>query len=320
MSLSSSSGATSAEPARSISRRRRGIIEITLSGICFGFLGIFGKLAYRNDLTIGELLTLRFALAAIILASVLAAFSPQRLRVSLRQLVICAGLGILGYAIFASFYFRALEGTSVALASLLLYTYPVIVVLGSRFLLNESLSRGQLIALPASGIGLMLLLSQGSFDHSYDPWAIAAGLASALCYAAYILVSSRLQKTIDPLTSGLYVILFAALGLFIIHQPNLGRALSFDLLRVSLVLGIALICTVLPLVLFLSGLQRLSNTEASLLSTVEPLTASLAGIVILGEELTINETVGGLLILTALIATSLGSGHYQKSPALTKEP
>ena len=117
--------------------RTLGILQVTTSGICFGFLGIFGKLASRHDISIGELLSFRFLAAGCLLFVLLALFSPRRLKVSLKELLICAGLGILGYAVFSTLYFYAIHGVSVATASLLLYTYPAWVVLGAALLFRE---------------------------------------------------------------------------------------------------------------------------------------------------------------------------------------
>ena len=97
-----------------------GISQIAISGFTFGFLGVFGKLAFREGLSVGELLTYRFFIAAVFMAIGLALFSPRRLRISRRDLAMCAGLGLFGYAVFSTFYFSAIKGVSVAMASLLL--------------------------------------------------------------------------------------------------------------------------------------------------------------------------------------------------------
>lgn len=288
--------------------RATGIAQISLAGFAFGFLGVFGKLATRANLSVGELLTYRFLLAATILALFLAVFSPRKLRLTFKDLIGCAALGVTGYAVFATLYFTAIEGASIAVASLLLYTFPVIVALGAHVLFKEKLSLAQWIALPLAALGLMVLLGIfGAGNTSAKPLAIAAGLGSAACYAFYILASSRIQKSVDPVTSGVYVMLFAGLGLLIANRPDVTRIATFDLNQVLIVLGIAVVCTILPLVMFLAGLQKLGNTEASLLSTVEPVTAAIVGSLIMGESLATQELLGGALVIAALFVTVLGN-------------
>jgi drug/metabolite transporter (DMT)-like permease len=301
-------------------RRLIGITQIAISGFSFGFLGVFGKLAFKNGLGVGELLSYRFLIASIFMALGLAFLSPSRLRLTLKDLFICAGLGFFGYAVFSTFYFEAVKGVSVAMASLLLYTYPILVALGARLFFKTRLTKAQLIALPLAFMGLAVLLGGDLLKFANDSApatgrliAIASGLASAVCYAGYILVSSRFQKNIDPLTSGFYVMLFAALGLISFHRPAFAIETSA---QVAIVTGIALVCTVLPLVLFLSGLQKLGNTEASLLSTIEPVTAAAVGSLLLGESLTLNVWLGGTIVLLALIATVLGGSKAKPAEAL----
>jgi drug/metabolite transporter (DMT)-like permease len=299
-------------------RRLIGIAQIAISGLSFGFLGVFGKLAFQNGLSIGELLTFRFLTAAACMAAGLAVFSPRRLKISRQDLMVCAGLGIFGYAVFSTFYFAAIKGLSVATASLLLYTYPMLVALGARVFFKTRLTKPQLIALPLAFLGLLVLLTSMGGGDTLQPQAnrnlsVLAGLGAAACYAGYILVSSRFQKSIDPLTSGFYVMLFAAFGLFVYHQPMLTQKSPTQL---AIIGGIALVCTVTPLILFLSGLQKLGNTEASLLSTVEPVTAAAVGSLLLGETLTANVWIGGSIVLTALVATVLGGSRTKPAEAL----
>lgn len=297
------------------SARRLGALQVAAAGFCFGFLGIFGRLAFDAGLTLGSLLTLRFLLASALLAVGVALFRPRLLMIDFKQLLGCLGLGVLGYAVFASLYFTAIEGVSVALASLLLYTFPVWVAIGAHFGFKERLTKRQWAALPLTAAGLAFLVGgnvlgdlQGSSHGSvqgHSTFAIACGLGSALSYATYILVSSRIQASVHPLTSGIYVMLAAAIGLWVIHQPDASSWLELDAKQISVVFGLAFVSTVLPLTLFLSGLQKLGNTQASLLSTVEPVTAALLGAVILGETLGLRELVGGATILVALAASTL---------------
>lgn len=301
-------------------RRLIGITQIAISGFSFGFLGVFGKLGFKNDLSVGELLSYRFLVASLLMAAGLALVSPSRLRITLKDLFICAGLGFFGYAVFSTFYFEAVKGVSVAMASLLLYTYPILVALGARLFFKTRLTKAQLIALPLAFAGLAVLLGGDLLGFMTESSAatnrlvaIGAGLASAVCYAGYILVSSRFQTNIDPLTSGFYVMLFAAVGLISFHQPAFAVTTPT---QIAIVTGIALVCTVLPLVLFLSGLQKLGNTEASLLSTIEPVTAAAVGSLLLGESLTLNVWLGGAIVLSALIATVLGGSGAKPAEAL----
>jgi drug/metabolite transporter (DMT)-like permease len=282
---------------------------VCLSGFCFGFLGIFGRLATGAGLSVGELLTYRFSLATLVLGGFLVLTDFEKLKIGKSDFVICMGLGFFGYAFFSTLYFIAINGVSVAEASLLLYTFPILVTLGAWMVFAERPTRAQLIALPLASLGLALVIGIADFQASIKTMgAVTAGLGAAVTYAAYILISSRVQKNIHPYTSAFYVMLSASLGLAVFHQPDLHRLMEFTPLVFAILIGIAVICTVLPLILFLKGLQKLGNAETSLLSTVEPLTAALLGYLFLHESLKLSQYVGGGLVIFSLIVTAFRSG------------
>lgn len=274
-----------------------GFIEIILASVCFGFLGVFGKLAFNNGISVGELLTGRFLLAAFILWAILLLFKPDWTKISGQQFLISAALGIFGYALFATLYFKAVEGLSVALAALLLYTYPLWVQL-IAFIMGERPTPWQLLCTMVAFLGLIFLL-WGQINVG-SAVAFMSGLGSAIAYAIYIVVSGKYQKSIRPMTSSLYVITFSAAALLSFHNPSIQRLESFNTIQVKIIFGIALLCTIIPMTLVLASLQKLKKTEVALLSMLEPLTATVASWALLNEGLSPLQLIGGFLILAGL--------------------
>ena len=293
--------------------RQLGIIQILLSGFCFGFLGIFGKWAYSYGLSPGEYLSLRFLLASTLLGAWLLWREPAALRVSRAVLFRSLALGVMGYAVFSSCYFEALTGLSASLTVLLLYTYPVLVSLGAWILFRERFTRVHALALPLVMVGMVLLV-WGEFQVR-KPSALLFGFGSALFYALYILASRHWLKGVPALTSTFYIMLGAGITLAALHLRP-GR-IPVEQGAWLVILGTALISTLLAMSLFLAALQKLSSTEASLLSAAEPVTAiALAGFV-LGESLIAQQWVGGLLILVGMV---LVSGAGRKVTSLEEGP
>lgn len=279
---------------------RLGILQILLAGACFGFLGIFGKLAFAVGISIGELLTFRFLLASAILFLSLLTFKPNFLSISIRQLLISLGLGFFGYAVFATLYFEAIRGISVGLAALLLFTFPIFVNLGSWLIFKEPISRQQLISLVLAMIGIILLIGVDWSIQNHI--AIFYALGAAISYSAYVLISGKLQAQIQPLTSSLYVMIGATIGLYFFHRPSTQILFSDENAKAVLIfIGIAVICTIIPLTLFLAGLQKMTSSRASLLVTVEPLVATLAGVLIFNENLSGWQVLGAFCLFLALM-------------------
>jgi drug/metabolite transporter (DMT)-like permease len=276
-----------------------GLIFVLLAGFGFGFLGIFGRYAFQSGLSVGELLTYRFALASLLLWAGLFTFKREYIRLPLKQILISVALGVFGYAVFSTLYFKSIEGISVPLAALLLFTFPIFVNLGAYFFLKERMTQNQVISLVLATVGLGILLWGPLVVNS--PAAVIYALVAAITYSVYVLVSGRVQKNVAPLSSSLYVISATALALYLFHQPTADRMASLSGRQLFIISGIAIISTIAPLTLFLAGLQRLSSSKASIVVMIEPVVATTAAFFFLGEKLSLLQIFGAVLVLVALV-------------------
>ena len=276
-----------------------GLIFVLLAGFGFGFLGIFGRYAFQSGLTVGELLTFRFIFASLLLWTGLLIFKREYVRLPLRQILVSAGLGFFGYAIFSTFYFKSIEGISVPLAALLLFTFPIFVNLGAHFFLKERMTKNQVLSLLLASVGLGILLWGPLVVNS--PVAVFYALIAAVTYAIYVLVSGKVQKNVAPLSSSLYVISATALAFFLIHQPTIARVSDLNSRQIFIIFGIAVVSTIAPLTLFLAGLQKLSSSKASIVVMIEPVVATVAAFFFLGEQLSTLQLFGAFLVIVALI-------------------
>lgn len=292
------------------SKESLGFVFVALAGIGFGFLGIFGKLGFQAGLTVAELLTFRFLLASILIGIFGLIFKPNDLRLSRRQIVISSLLGTFGYAVFSTLYFKSIEGLSVGIAAMLLFCFPFFVVIGEALFLKKRLTRSKILSLFLCIGGLVLLIAgpdliservaQDIPFKSLIPYYIFAILA-ALTYSVYVLVSGQLQQETPAVGSSFFVIFSAGLTLLIFNFSSLEFHKFFSGQIVAITLGIAIVCTVLPISFFLLGLQRLSSGNASLIVTIEPVVAAIAGVVLLDEKLIAIQVIGCVLVLAGII-------------------
>jgi DME family drug/metabolite transporter len=275
-----------------------GFIFVVLAGIGFGFLGIFGRLAFQSGLSVGELLTFRFTLASLLMWVGLFIFKREQIKLSLKQVLVSFGLGIFGYAVFSTLYFKSIEGISVPLAALLLFTFPIFVNLASHFILKQHMSKKQFVSLIIACLGLGILLWGPLIVNSLS--AVIYALLAALTYAVYVIVSGEVQKDVPPFSSSLYVITSAAVALFLFHQPDFTTVATLSHQQQWIIIGIALVSTIGPLTLFLAGLQRLPSSKASIVVMIEPVVAAVAAWIFLNEQLTPTQMAGSSLVLLAL--------------------
>lgn len=288
---------------KNISLRQLGFIQIILSGICFGALGSFGKVAYENAILPGELLSLRYSLSAILMGVVIAIINPRSLLMNRSQLITSILLGIFGYALFSSLFFMALTGLSASLTVLLLYTYPVMVAVLAQFILKEHLGKKGIMALILASIG-MIALVWGELWIS-NPKFLFYGIGSAFFYALYIMYSRKYLKDTPAMPSSFYVQLAAGGVLSLIHFKNIERPMEIISTHPMLIIGMSVICSFLAMTLFLAGLRKINSSEASILSTTEPLFGVLIAAVVLKEKLSVMQTCGGILILVAMVLLAL---------------
>lgn len=287
-----------------LNSRKIGFIQIILSGVCFGFLGFFGKIAYQQNITPGELLSLRYTLSAILLGLFILITKPRSLSsLSTFEIFISLMLGIFGYALFSSLYFMALTGLSASLTVLLLYTYPVMVVLFSHYFLKEKIGFQEFVSLALVSVGLIGLV-WGEWNIS-RPLFLLFGVGAAAFYAVYIILSRKYLSLTPALPSSFYVQLGAGIVLSLIHFSSQPMR-SFEIMSQHywLIFSMAIICSLLAMTLFLLGLQKISSAEASILSTTEPIFGVIFATTLLGEKIQPIQIGGGLLILAGLITLS----------------
>jgi len=285
-----------------------GIAFCLLSAAGFGAMGIFGKLAYDEGATVGTLLSVRFAWAAVLFWVVVALtgrLGALRL-VGRRDLLLALGLGAFGYAAQAGAYFAALDRLDASLLSLLLYTFPVMVALAAAALGRERLTRRVVAALAAACAGGVFVLG-GAPSGALDPLGTALGLTAAVVYSAYILTSSGVSARLDPLLLSALVVTGAAFTLTVAGvatgdlDPGAVSPGGYGWLG-----AIAVVSTVGAITLFFAGLGRVGPTTASIVSTFEPVTAIGLAAAVFGESLSATQLGGAALVLGAVVVLGVG--------------
>lgn len=280
-------------------RRFVGRAQVLLSAMCFGAVGTFAKGAYASGMDAPMLLSLRFLVAAIALWSYFLVFNREAIRVSLRELATCAALGLAGYGIFSSLLFKALETAPASVVGLLWFSYPVFVILlewvAGRKRPDAQLWLGSLVILCGVSIGAL-----GSLKGGLSTGMMLA-VGGAAWYAAYLIASERLVSNLKPQTVALYVTTFAAMGFFVMGGPVAAQMQVMNGSAWLAVLAIGLISTVIALLSFFSGLEKLGSSEASQLGTFDLIVSLALATVALGEAVSLPLMLGATIILAGLV-------------------
>lgn len=262
-------------------------------------MAVFGKLSYDAGVSVDALLLVRFGLAGAVLLTVALARGALR-GLSRRAVLVGLGMGVFGYAAQAGLYFSALARIDASLVALILYVYPVLVMVGAVVLRRERASRRRAWALGLALVGIGLVLS-GAMGGRFDVLGALLALGAAIVYTVYILVGDRATADMPPLALAALVCT-GAFGSFLVTGlfrggPDLGFAPAGWFWLAAL----AMVSTVAAILLFFAGMARVGPSVASILSILEPVVTVVAAAVVFGEQLTPTQWFGGALVLSAVL-------------------
>jgi drug/metabolite transporter (DMT)-like permease len=227
--------------------------------------------------------------------------------------VVLLGLSI---ALVNAAYYLAIERLDVAVALVLQYTAPALVVAWVA-VAARSLPRPEvLVAVPVTFVGVVLLSGLiGSDIGPADGLGIAFGLASAVLFATYTLVSERAGDAYGIFGALLRGFL-AATVMWIAFQIT--RGWPGELFESTTILGVLFVGvggTLAPFVLYLWGVQRVRAERAAIAATLEPIAGAAIAWVFLSQDLSSAQILGGLLCLGAVVALQV-----RRPVALPPEP
>lgn len=280
--------------AKAAPERLVGILLIVLSAAGFGTLAIFGRYAVADGMDALTILFFRFSLSAVIMVGLLLLRRQALPRGQILWPLI--GMGAIGYVGQSFCYLMGIQYASAGLVALLLYLYPSLVTLLSMLLLGERVTGVKLIALALALLGTALTVG----PTGGQLLGILLAMGAALIYSVYILVGAQVMKQVSAVQSA--TVIFAAAGTMAGALLTIqGAHLPTTAAGWNAIVAIVLLATVVPVVGFLAGLERVGPTTAAMLSTLEPVVTVLLAAWLLAEQLQLLTLVGGVLILVAVL-------------------
>jgi drug/metabolite transporter (DMT)-like permease len=284
-----------------------GSLLIILAGCFWGSMGIFVRRLGTYGFSSIQIVSIRVTLAALIFALVLYIKNRTGFRISLKDIPLFLGLGFGSILFFTVCYFTAITMMSLSTAAILLYTSPVWIMIMSVLFFHEKLNKRKLIALALAFTGCIFV--SGISGEGMTPIGLFVGLGSGIGYGLYSILGTVALRKYSPYTVTTYTFVFAAIGSWIICRPadmlyKFSEASDLGFLIVFCCLT-ALITAVIPFLSYTIGLKSVEASKAGIIATIEPLVATVIGIVVFSEPLTIMSGLGILLILSAVVILNL---------------
>ena len=275
-------------------KRLTGILLIAISAASFGTLAIFGRFLYADGMDTFTMLFLRFGISASIMTFILILRKEPFPRG--RVLALLIGMGALGYVGQSFSYLSAIKYASAGLVALLLYLYPMFVFILSVIFLREKVTWAKVAALVLALVGTALTVGPAGGQFLGIFFAIFA----AVVYSVYIIVGADVMRHVSAVQSSLVIFASAGAVYGMLTAVN-GAHLPASSSGWWSIAGIVLLATVIPVVTFLAGLERIGPTNAAMLSTLEPVVTVLLAAWLFAERLEPVTLAGGALILVAVV-------------------
>jgi drug/metabolite transporter (DMT)-like permease len=216
-------------------------------------------------------------------------------------------LGFIGYYLSSLLDFEGLAYISASLERLILYLYPTFVVLMTAFYSRKTVSRRQMFALFLSYAGVVLVYVNTKWQAGSPALWLGSALvaASALSFAIFMMASAAAIKRIGAVRFTAYSMTVACMLTIIHFTLKHGFPVPGLPLQVYVLTGIMALCsTVIPSFLMSAGVQRIGADSASILSSVGPIGTLIMAFFILGEPLTLVQSIGTVLILTGVYSVN----------------
>ncbi len=286
--------------------RPNGTILIILAAIFWSSMGIFVRgLTELAGFTSIQIVSLRLTVAALVFALILFIKNPKGFRIRMKDLPLFLGLGIGSVLFFTACYFAAIRMMTLSMAAILLYTSPIWVMLLSILFFREKLTGRKLIALSFSFLGCILVSGLGSDQSGVTLIGILIGLGAGLGYGLYSILGTIALRRYSTYTVTTYTFIIAAVGsLFLCSLPDLWHKITVCSRKPYLcffILLTGLVTAVIPFLLYTLGLEQVEASRAAILATIEPMFATLIGVVVFHEYLTLMSLGGIMCIFGAIV-------------------
>lgn len=276
-------------------------LSVLCAGMCWGFMGLFTRNLAKFGIGSAGAIIVRCAVAAVCFGILIAVKDPRGFAVKPKDFWCFIGTGIFSLLFFTYCYFNAIRLLSLSAAAILLYIAPTVVMLLSSVLFREKITWVKALAVAVSFVGCSLVSGiSGGTDINVK--GILFGIGAGLGYALYTIFSRyAIIRGYTSNTVNFYSCVLAFAGALIIWGGSEAAVAFTSAASVLWSLGLGVFTCFIPYMLYTYGLYGLENSKASVLASVEPVVASLIGITVFGEKMTLANALGIILVIGAIL-------------------
>ena len=280
-----------------VSELTAGFLFSIASAALFAIRPIFVKLVYAQGIDPTTLIAFRmlfsFPIYALMLVFLLR--DPEkRARLSLKNVLACSTIGLLGYYAASFLDLLGLQYVTSQLGRMILYVYPTIVVVLGALMFGEKINTRMLVSLAITYTGVAIIFGHDLHEFGSDVTTGALFiLASALAFSIYLIFSKRYINQLGSRVFTCVALMSASVGIFIHYA--LTRSISTPKVNAEglfWILVIAIFCTVIPTFFTTAAVARIGANKTGIVAMVGPAFTSVFAITILSEVFTVYHALG----------------------------
>ena len=282
---------------------RKGEFFVFTSTLSFGAMGVLARGIYQYDFPVLSTLFIRFFIASLSMALYMKA-TGLSFHVTKEEGKLLVFLGLLGYANFSLLYFTGVKYTGAAIVALVFSGFPVFVAILSRFVYKKPVGKKKGFFLFTSLVALFFLT--GKQNVNVNLLGVFFSLAGSFFYAIYTMfLEDQRVKNIHPVTASFYIIFLTtlALGVLTLAKAYPLTPPNLPVLWRLVVLGV--FSTSVAILTFYLGVQYLGAVKAAIISNFEAVVSVFLAILFLGEQLTILQWAGAILMILSVVAVTI---------------
>ncbi len=277
----------------------KGIGATLISAIYFGFVPLLMKTVYAGGGNSFTAAFLRFGLSLPLLF-IFCKVKGVDLRVTREELKHFILITVCGYAGTTLLVFNAYNFIPTGMATTIHFLYPTFTVAGLMIFFREKISRTKILCVVLCLTGVVLFydgVSGGSFI------GIILALCSSMTYAFYtiFLSKSKVLKDMEPAKRLMYMHTIATLMMLIIGLVSGTLSFSMTPLSWGAMALTANLSAFVGAMLYQIGVKYVGSESAAMLSTFEPITSIVIGVLVYNEAMTLKIALGCLAIITATL-------------------
>lgn len=286
-----------------------GILLGILGVVLFSSKAVMVKLAYNYHVDAITILLLRmlFSFPFYLVIAYLYRNKNQRYNIKKKDFYWLILFGFIGYYLASYFDFVGLSYIKASLERIILFVYPTIVLLLNSLFFKKPITKIQALAIFLSYLGIVIAFS-GELHISGNNLYLGGLLImlSAITYASYLVGSGWLIPKFGVMKFTAYAMIVSCISVFI-HFGFVGEVDVFSLQKEVYFLGflIAIFATLIPSFLVSASIKMISSSNFAIVAGIGPISTIVLASIFLGEELTILQFFGALLVIIGIVIISL---------------